>query len=112
MSEENKQLLKNEINILQQLDHPNIVKLYETYESPDELYLVMELCTGGELYTRLMEQHSICHQRDLSMRRLSIQWRRNSIDYEKTSKCCELFAWETYCSSWFEVSFFNHQITQ
>ena len=73
MSEENKQLLKNEINILQQLDHPNIVKLYETYESPDELYLVMELCTGGELYTRLMEQHSICHQRDLYMRRLSIQ---------------------------------------
>ena len=55
MSEENKQLLKNEINILQQLDHPNIVKLYETYESPDELYLVMELCTGGELCTRLME---------------------------------------------------------
>ncbi|KAK8813221.1 hypothetical protein WA158_002813 [Blastocystis sp. Blastoise] len=60
MSEENKQLLKNEINILQQLDHPNIVKLYETYESADELYLVMELCTGGELYNRLMEQHN-CH---------------------------------------------------
>ena len=40
------------------LDHPNIVKYYETYESPNYLYLVMEYCQGGELFKKLTENHS------------------------------------------------------
>lgn len=39
-----------------QLDHPNIVRLEEVYESNDEIYLVMELCVGGDLFDRLDEQ--------------------------------------------------------
>jgi len=38
--------LKDEIKTLAALDHPNIVKYYETYESPNYLYLVMEYCEG------------------------------------------------------------------
>ena len=29
------------------LDHPNIIKLYETFEDAVAYYLVMELCQGG-----------------------------------------------------------------
>jgi calcium-dependent protein kinase len=39
-----------------QLDHPNIVRLEEVYESQMEIYLVQELCLGGELFDRLDEQ--------------------------------------------------------
>jgi serine/threonine protein kinase len=39
-----------------QLDHPNIVRLEEVYESQSEIYLVQELCLGGELFDRLDEQ--------------------------------------------------------
>ena len=39
-----------------QLDHPNIVRLEEVYESHSEIYLVQELCLGGELFDRLDEQ--------------------------------------------------------
>lgn len=39
-----------------QLDHPNIVRLEEVYESHAEIYLVQELCLGGELFDRLDEQ--------------------------------------------------------
>ena len=55
-------VLKNEIKILSILDHPNIVRLYETYEDENYLYLVEEyifhlfsLCEGGELFDRIDE---------------------------------------------------------
>ena len=32
----------NEMEILKKLDHPNIIKVYETYESEDKFYIVME----------------------------------------------------------------------
>ena len=49
----NREQLRSEIEILKSLDHPNIVKLFETFEHDSVLYMIMELCTGGELYGRL-----------------------------------------------------------
>eukprot|EP01041_Mallomonas_annulata_P006695 gene6695-13575_t len=49
--------LKNEIRIMALLGHPNIVRLHEYFESPDKIYLVMELCGGGELLEHLHRQH-------------------------------------------------------
>jgi serine/threonine protein kinase len=45
--------VKNEIQVLSRLDHPNICKYFETYESPTYIYLVMEYCAGGDLFSRL-----------------------------------------------------------
>jgi len=44
--------LKNEIAILKKLDHPHIVKAMETYEHRNQIFIVMELCSGGDLYSR------------------------------------------------------------
>mmetsp|Transcript_57303 Transcript_57303/g.116658 ORF Transcript_57303/g.116658 Transcript_57303/m.116658 type:complete len:1133 (+) Transcript_57303:288-3686(+) len=55
-TEEGLMQLREEIFIMCQLDHPNIVRLEEVYESHKEIYLVQELCVGGELYDRLDEQ--------------------------------------------------------
>jgi serine/threonine protein kinase len=44
--------LKNEVEILKTVDHPNIVTAVETFEWRNDLYLVLELCSGGDLYTR------------------------------------------------------------
>ena len=49
----NKKRLKTEINLLRATDHPNIIKLYETFEDKRYLYLIMEECSGGELFQRL-----------------------------------------------------------
>ncbi|CAK0881917.1 unnamed protein product, partial [Prorocentrum cordatum] len=40
-------ILKQEIEILKLVDHPNIVRLYEIFEDPRYLHLVFELCSGG-----------------------------------------------------------------
>lgn len=55
-TEDDLQQLYEEIYIMCQLDHPNIVRLEEVYESKSEIYLVQEYCTGGELFDRLDEQ--------------------------------------------------------
>eukprot|EP01054_Gregarina_sp_Poly1_P004674 Gregarina_sp_Poly_1__4673@NODE_2498_length_2057_cov_137_763317_g1587_i0_p1_GENE_NODE_2498_length_2057_cov_137_763317_g1587_i0NODE_2498_length_2057_cov_137_763317_g1587_i0_p1_ORF_typecomplete_len552_score90_59Pkinase/PF00069_25/1_9e70Pkinase_Tyr/PF07714_17/5_2e41EFhand_7/PF13499_6/1_6e10EFhand_7/PF13499_6/0_0022Kinaselike/PF14531_6/1_5e12EFhand_6/PF13405_6/0_0014EFhand_6/PF13405_6/1_5e02EFhand_6/PF13405_6/0_00021EFhand_11/PF08976_11/2_4e07EFhand_11/PF08976_11/0_83Kdo/PF06293_14/5_3e10EFhand_8/PF1 len=46
-------MLHNEVDIYLKLDHPNIAKLVEVYEDDKRIFLVMELCTGRELYDRL-----------------------------------------------------------
>ncbi|GAX10977.1 hypothetical protein FisN_2Lh507 [Fistulifera solaris] len=48
--------LRNEIFIMCQLDHPNIVRIEEVYESTNEIYILQELCHGGDLFDRLDEQ--------------------------------------------------------
>lgn len=45
--------LRNEISVLRSLDHPNIVKAYEVYETKHNIYVVMEFCSGGDLYSRV-----------------------------------------------------------
>jgi calcium-dependent protein kinase len=45
----------NEINILKSLDHPNIIKLYETFQDEEKYYLIFELCKGGELFDTIIE---------------------------------------------------------
>ena len=48
------QMLRAEVEILRSINHPNIVRMFELYESPARLYLVMELLTGGELFDRIV----------------------------------------------------------
>ena len=44
-----------QINILKTLDHPNIIKVYEFYSTEKYIYIINELCTGGELFNKIVE---------------------------------------------------------
>jgi calcium-dependent protein kinase len=46
------QELRNEAEILKRLDHPRIVQVTERYEYMKQIFVVMELCSGGDLYSR------------------------------------------------------------
>ena len=60
-----KKYLDNEILILKEVDHPNIIKLYEVKETTQFFYLIMELCNGGSLSDRL-EEHIKKYKRPFS----------------------------------------------
>lgn len=43
---------------MRELDHPNVLKLFEFFEDQRYVYLVMELCEGGELFDKILEKGS------------------------------------------------------
>lgn len=51
----NIQRFNHEIDIMKMMDHPNIAKMYETFEDNCNIYLIMEFCSGGELFDRIVE---------------------------------------------------------
>jgi calcium-dependent protein kinase len=92
--------LKSEVEIFLSMDHPHIARLEQVYETADELHLVMEYLSGGELFERLtskkmfteqaaadvahqlllavayLHAHSICH-RDLKLENFMYERRDN-----------------------------------
>ena len=50
--------IQEEVDILTKLDHPNIVKYYETYVDEKYIYLVMEYIGGGELFEKIAAQEN------------------------------------------------------
>ncbi|CAO3596390.1 unnamed protein product [Absidia cylindrospora] len=49
--------LVREIRLMEALDHPNVVRLYETVETADSLYLIMEYVPGFNLDEHLQKRH-------------------------------------------------------
>ncbi|XP_022050076.1 serine/threonine-protein kinase DCLK2 isoform X2 [Acanthochromis polyacanthus] len=43
-------LIENEVAVLRRVKHPNIIMLIEEVDTPSDLYLVMELVKGGDLF--------------------------------------------------------------
>jgi calcium-dependent protein kinase len=48
------EVLKREIAILKEVQHPHIIELHEVYEDERYLHLITEICTGGELFDRII----------------------------------------------------------
>ena len=53
---ENIDSIIEEVAILNKLDHPNIVKYYETYDDEKYIYLVMEYISGQQLFDKIAQQ--------------------------------------------------------
>merc|ERR1712048_451056 len=51
----NQAIFVREVGLLQQMNHNNIIRYYDFYEDVHFLYVVMELCKGGEVFAKILE---------------------------------------------------------
>ena len=49
-------MIQNERRILNNLDHPFVVKLFGTFQDAKRIYFVLEYVVGGELFSRLSKK--------------------------------------------------------
>ncbi|XP_044213169.1 death-associated protein kinase 2 isoform X1 [Thunnus albacares] len=54
--------IEREVDILQQLQHPNIVALHDVYENRTDVVLILELVSGGELFDFLAQKESLSEE--------------------------------------------------
>lgn len=48
-----KELIRKEIDIMNQLHHPKLINLHDAFEDDDEMVLIYEFLSGGELFERI-----------------------------------------------------------
>ena len=69
---------------MKNVDHPNIIKIYEYYSEEQFLYIVMEFCNGGELFDRKI----VINDENIALIARKIL---SPINYSHTKKIVNLF---------------------
>ncbi|EEY59434.1 calcium-dependent protein kinase, putative [Phytophthora infestans T30-4] len=64
-NEVDRDALRNEINILKRLHHPQIVRVIASYEDKEHMYMIMQHCKGKELYDHLYQEHRTFSENDV-----------------------------------------------
>ncbi|XP_068118119.1 myosin light chain kinase 2, skeletal/cardiac muscle [Hyperolius riggenbachi] len=54
-SEKDKEMALNEINVMNELDHRNLIQMFDAIETPEEIFLLLEYMGGGELFERIID---------------------------------------------------------
>lgn len=80
---------------MKELDHPNIIKLYDLKEDEDKLYMILEFMDGGTLDSRIIDERNLseedvycivrcivdamefCHSRNIVHRDLKVNFSPN-----------------------------------
>lgn len=56
LSVEDEIALKDEIHVLKEMKHENIIQLYGVFDEVESIYLVTERMMGGELFDRIVQK--------------------------------------------------------
>ena len=51
--------VKREVKAMKKLQHPHIVCLYQVIDTHSDIFLVLELATGGDLYDRILSRGKV-----------------------------------------------------
>ncbi|PVD20651.1 hypothetical protein C0Q70_18809 [Pomacea canaliculata] len=68
-----KEVFEAELNVLRRVRHCYIIQLVEVFETPDKVYMVMELATGGELFDRIIAKGSFTERDAVRVLRMVLE---------------------------------------
>mmetsp|Transcript_1658 Transcript_1658/g.3304 ORF Transcript_1658/g.3304 Transcript_1658/m.3304 type:complete len:418 (+) Transcript_1658:180-1433(+) len=54
-----KDRVRREIALLKEVNHPNIISLYDVFEETNNVHIVTELCRGGELFDKIIQKAAL-----------------------------------------------------
>ena len=57
--------VRNEVDALQRISHPNLMKMVEVHETSNSLYLVCEYLNGGSLVEHLLNAHKLLSSKEI-----------------------------------------------
>lgn len=66
-----KELFKTEIQIMQKINHPNVLHLYDLLESGNNYYLIVDYCDKGDLENMIQKEYPIGMPLENALRILS-----------------------------------------
>lgn len=64
---QNVKLLKGEIKILKMIKHPNIVEVFDIVQSMNNIYIISELCEGGDLKQLIYQKNGLTELESLRL---------------------------------------------
>ncbi|KAK7114645.1 serine/threonine-protein kinase H1 homolog [Littorina saxatilis] len=68
-----KEVFEAELNVLRRVRHRFIIQLVEVFETPEKVYMVMELATGGELFDRIIAKGSFTERDAIVVLRMVLE---------------------------------------
>eukprot|EP00698_Gefionella_okellyi_P014794 TRINITY_DN4115_c0_g1_i1.p1 TRINITY_DN4115_c0_g1~~TRINITY_DN4115_c0_g1_i1.p1 ORF type:complete len:495 (-),score=79.74 TRINITY_DN4115_c0_g1_i1:373-1857(-) len=83
-SVEREQQLQREFSLMKAVIHQHIVKLQEVLSTPTRYYIVLELCSGGELFDKILSSGCL----DETQARKYFQQLISGVDYMHRHKIC------------------------
>lgn len=60
-----KDLIKREIDVMNQLHHRKLINLHDAYEDDDEMVLILEFLSGGELFERITDERYVMSEAEV-----------------------------------------------
>jgi len=63
LNAKNIESLLKDVEILKTLDHPNIIKVYEYFQDDAAIYIVTDLCSGGELFEHILKEKNFSEKK-------------------------------------------------
>lgn len=51
-----------EMSVLQSIKHPNVIGIYDSFETQKHMCFVMELCSGGDLFSYIQKRRRLKEQ--------------------------------------------------
>lgn len=61
--------MREEIEILRDLQHPSIIEIHEVFETPEHIHLVLARLEGGELFERVRTKHTYSEKTAIALMR-------------------------------------------